>query len=217
MAEIIAIGTLIGAKIAAAATAAAGWTAAHAGALTAAAAIASAGTAIVGGVQKYKSGKLQARQLEMQGQAERTQTAIENEERQKRLRRTLAMQNAIFGSSNVSISDGSPSIIAGDTYNEAERQTNQASLMSEGRLSVIGLQRDDALMTGRYGLYGGILGGAASLIGAAAGYGQTGKIPTPPKAPAPRRPPIPAPPAPPPTPKLPPPRTGNTSYGRGFA
>lgn len=177
--ELVAIGSLIGAKIAAAGAAVAATAAAHPILFTlgAASAIAGATTGIVSGVQANSAAKRQADQMRMQMEAERTQFAFEEEERQKRLRRTLSMQNAIFGGSNVDLSTGSPSIIAGDTFNEAERQRNQAGLFSDTRVSLLGAQANDAMSAGRLSMTKGFLGAGQSLLNFGVGMGQLGSVP----------------------------------------
>lgn len=139
--------------------------------------IISAATAVAGGVQQYRSAHAQADQLKLQQQAERTQAAIESEEQQKRLRSVLASQNAIFGAGGIDISSGTPSTIAGDTFNEAQRQSSQAQLFSDTRQSVIGSQISDTLSTGTTGLIGGVLGAGTSLINYGIQRNQIGKVP----------------------------------------
>ena len=177
--EILAIGSLIGAKLAAAGAAVAATAAAHPilfglGALTAAA---GATTGILGGVSSAKAASSQAAQTQLQLEAERTQAAVEEEERQKRLRSVLASQNAIFASNSVDIASGTPSVLAADSYHEAARQSNQAALFSGVRQSILGFQEQDARSAGRIGLTRGILGGTASLLNFGMNTASLGSIP----------------------------------------
>lgn len=174
----VAIGSLIAIAVKAG-TAVAASAAAHPFlfAAGAAAAVAGASTAIVSGVQANKSAKSQASQIELQMQAERTQHAIEAETRQRNLRSMLASQNAIFGGSNVDLSSGSASVIAGATFDEASRQQSQASLFSGVRTSILGMQEADIRSQGRSALVGGSLSAAQSLLSFPVQMASIGSVP----------------------------------------
>ena len=154
MAEALIIGTLIGSTLL------------------------SAGSAVVSGVQSNNAAKVQASQYNLQLEAEKTQAAVESEQRQRQLKTILASQNAIFGGSNVDMSTGTPSIIAGDTYNNAMRQQNQSLLYSGARQSVLQSSIDDAKLSGRISLTRGYMGAAQSLINGASQLASVGKPPT---------------------------------------
>lgn len=142
-----------------------------------AAAVASATTGIISGVQGSRSAALQAQQQQLQLQGERTQAALDAQQLQLKLQRTLATQNAIFGGSNVSLSDGTPSIIAGDTYNQASIMQQRANLQSQTKQSIMGLQIQDTQQAGNAAMATGFTQAASSLISAGMTGAKIGKVP----------------------------------------
>jgi hypothetical protein len=153
MAEVVAIGSLIGAKIAAAGAAVGTAAAAHpflaAGAILGAGFGAyrqiSAGTAQKAAFssqaeQAYMAGQSQVEQLRfLQAQnrqayaAEQTQAATEGEERQRRLQQLMATQLNLFGSGNVDITGVEP--ILTDSFEQSATEQRRAALASNGRLT----------------------------------------------------------------------------------
>lgn len=166
MAQIVALGTLIGAKIAAAGAVAGAAAAAHPilFGIAAAGAVAGGVSKINAGIQQQHALGLRAAQTGLQLQAEQTQAAIENENRQRRLQVVLATQQAIFGNSNVSLSDGTPSIIAGDTITQSQRLDQQASLLSRTRQAVLQADMIGQQQAGRIAFRQGLVGAAGSLV-----------------------------------------------------
>lgn len=212
MAEIVAIGSLIGAKIAAAGSAAAGAAASVglgttatvgtgavattagsglAGALGSASAFVASNAALVG------TGVLAAGGLafggasgvfggggpgasaagDLQIQSERTQAAVEAENRQRQLQQILASQNAYFGASNIAIGSGTFDAIASDSMDNASRQQRQANTFSSVRQGMIGLQVNDRLSASANGRRRAVLGGARSLVGAGLQLAAIGSVP----------------------------------------
>ena len=143
-------------------------------------------TAIVSGVQHNRAAKAQAAQMSLQVEAEKTQAAIEEQERQKRLQRVLATQNAIFGGSNVDMSTGTPSVIAGDTLTEASRQSRQAGLFSDTRAGILDSQISDTLSAGKTAMGIGFLNAGASLVQGLGGMAKVGSVPKTPGTSVPR-------------------------------
>jgi hypothetical protein len=76
-----------------------------------------------------------ARELNFQIEQERTQSAIEETSRQRRLRRVLAAQRAQFGAGAASEESGSFTRIQGDTENISRRQQGDADLVSGLRIN----------------------------------------------------------------------------------
>lgn len=173
-----AIGALIGVAVAAG-KAAAATAVAHPILFTAAALGTAAGatTSIVGGVRSSNAAKAQRKQADLQLQAEKTQAALESEARQRQLKRVLATQNAIFGGSNVSMSEGTPSVIAGASFDEAMRQESVAWLYSQTRQSILGMQSDQYAAAGRSSVLSGLGGAGRSLLNFAGAMGGMGAAP----------------------------------------
>jgi hypothetical protein len=132
---------------------------------------------VIGGVQASKTAKMKEDQLKLELQGERTQAAIEAQDLQQKLTRTLATQNAIFGGSNVSLSDGTPSIIAGDTFTVAEQMQKRADLMSQTRRTVLGMEIKDNASAGRAAMTTSFLNAGASLISSGAAAAKIGSVP----------------------------------------
>jgi hypothetical protein len=177
MASVLAIGSLIGGKIASAfsGTSLLGL---GLGALGAVSQIA-AGNAQASTSFQQASGFLdqseaQNRQLQLQLEQDRAQQAIEAEARARRVRSDLATINATFGSSNVGLS-GTPSVLAGETISEFDRQTRQGNIFSGLNQSQIRLQQSnilntasnraqDAISRGSFQRRQGLIGGFSSLL-----------------------------------------------------
>jgi len=91
-----------------------------------------------------------ARNLEFQVEQERTQSAIEEEDRQRRLRRTLASQRAAFGAGGADPFSGSPVRIQEDTEAISERDQERSDLTSNLRINSLEQQRSQELRAGQF-------------------------------------------------------------------
>ena len=77
---------------------------------------------------------------ELGTQRERTQAALEDAERQRRLRRTLASQRAAFAGGGIDPFSGTPVTIAEQTAGEINRESRLAQLATEDAVSAINRQ-----------------------------------------------------------------------------
>lgn len=136
-----------------------------------------AGSKVVAGISQSRSAKEQASQFRLQAEAERTQAAVESEERQRELRRVLASQRAIFGGSGVSLSSGTPLTLAAESTAEAGRQERRAGVFSQARAGLLSSQASQSRSQGKGALLGGFLGGASSLLSFAIPSIGTGSVP----------------------------------------
>jgi hypothetical protein len=176
MGPLVALGTLIGAGIAKAGAAAAATAVAHPFLFGGAAlsALGAGATAIASGASARRSqsmqaasllsqtnfatreassrAALQAQQMSLQLEAERLQAATEQANIQRRLRTVLATQTNLFGSSNISLSSGTPSVIAGASEDAAARESAQTALYSQTRQSLISANLNDTLSASRAGI-----------------------------------------------------------------
>jgi len=89
-----------------------------------------------------------ARNLDFQIEQEKTQLAIEEADRQRRLRRTLASQRAAFGAGGGDPFSGSPVKIQQDTRNISRRDQNRSDLKSSLKINSLGQQRSQELRAG---------------------------------------------------------------------
>ncbi len=145
--------------------------------LSIASAVAGATTSIVSGVQAHKQGQIQAQQADLQAQADKTQAAVNNVQRQKQLAAVLGTQAAMFGSAGIDIGSGTPGVIGQASFDNAQRQAGQEKLFTDVSVGVLGLQKQDSLLAGNYGMVTGFTGAASSLLKAGTGMAQTGSIP----------------------------------------
>lgn len=141
MLAIAAVGAATGGfalpALAAAGTATAAGTAATAaatgfswmGAMSGIGAALSAGSAIFGGNAEAEAMKVRESQAQLELAGEQTQAALEEEDRQRRLRSALSTQASIFGASNIS-SSGVGDIIARDTIGTVNRETDLKTTLS---------------------------------------------------------------------------------------
>lgn len=117
------------------------------------------GTA-VSGFQKFQAQKnagraerlaaeARERELRLKSKREETQASIEEANRQRRLRVTLAEQRARFGGAGIDPSSGSPLRIAEQTTSEIARQDRQAGLFSSLTVSSINRQASQEAQAGR--------------------------------------------------------------------
>lgn len=151
MGAVLAVGSLIGAKIAAAATSVGSAVAAHPFLFAAGAASAglSAYNSISAGATAREAAGFSAErakiaanseserlrnvmaQNRLQYEAEATQAAVDSQQRQRRLRQVMGTQLALAGSGNVDINDIDP--ILQDTYNQFMQEQSLDSLGSSMR------------------------------------------------------------------------------------
>jgi len=89
-----------------------------------------------------------ARNLNFQIEQEKTQSAIEEADRQRKLRRTLASQRAAFGAGGGDPFSGSPVKIQQDTRNISRRDQNRSDLTSSLKINSLGQQRSQELRAG---------------------------------------------------------------------
>jgi len=91
-----------------------------------------------------------ARNLEFQVEQEKTQSAIEEADRQRRLRRTLASQRAAFGAGGGDPFSGSPVKIQEDTTAISERDQRRSDLTSSLRINSLQQQASQELRAGQF-------------------------------------------------------------------
>lgn len=171
----LAIGSLVGALVVGAGAKAAGVSTAiaiGAGVAT----LAAAGT-VGAGILSSQASKKRADQFELQQEAERLQSTTQALDRERRLRSSLARQNALFGGAGVDLGSGTPSVIAGEDLARTEEANRLGNLFSSTRVGILGSQREDTLATGRAQLAGGIIGAGRSLLSFGLQAGQLGQIP----------------------------------------
>lgn len=134
-------------------------------------------TGVVSGVSANRAAKQQAAQVELQSAAEGLQAAIDENNRQRNLKRALATQNAIFAGSNIDLGSGTPSILAATTFEDSQRESSRNALFSQTRLSILDSQRSDILARGQTSLTSGILQGVGAAAQAGLGVASIGKVP----------------------------------------
>lgn len=117
------------------------------------------GTA-VSGFQKFQAQKnagraerlaaeARERELRLKSKREETQASIEEANRQRRLRTTLAEQRARFGGAGIDASSGTPLRIAEQSISEIARQDRQAGLFSSLTVSSLNRQATQEANAGR--------------------------------------------------------------------
>jgi hypothetical protein len=89
---------------------------------------------------ELEAGKARFAEGELSAQRENTQAAIEESERQRRLRRVLAAQRAQFAGGGADIGSGSLQRIQEDTIGEINRESNLAAAATQDRVSSINRQ-----------------------------------------------------------------------------
>jgi hypothetical protein len=186
MAELIAVGSLIGAKVVAAGAAAGSWIMANPMAATMVALGAATGTVgMMGSIASAKAQRAQGESAAKQGmlqiEGERAQAAIEAADRQRQLARVLASQNAIFGASGFQMNSGTFDTFAADSLSEATREQSRATTYSGVRQGLMQMQVNDTLSSSaanaRATTIGGITQFGSSLISTGLNLANTGSIP----------------------------------------
>lgn len=135
----------------------------------------STGLQVAGGIQANQQAKAQAKQIDLQRQANRTQAAVEENNRQEKLLRLMASQKAIFGASGLSMNSGSFTAIQNTTVGDTANQTGQAELSTTINDNQLLSQKQQTLAGGKAALIGGIAGGVGTIAGAA-GSGVFGSL-----------------------------------------
>lgn len=90
-----------------------------------------------------------ARELELSAEKQRTQAALQDANRQKQLRITLAQQRARFGGAGIDPNSGSPLRLQQTAESEILRQDRQAGLFSSLTVSSLNRQGQSELRAGR--------------------------------------------------------------------
>jgi len=177
MATAVAVGSLVAGAGTAVAGASAtaftiGSTAISFGSLTAGLSV--AGTALSGFQQSQAAeseaqaqtlaSQQRARNLNLQIEQERTQEALEKADRERRLRRTLATQRAVFGAGGADPFSGSPVRIKEDTTAISERDQSRSDLVSDLRINTLGQQRSQSLRAGQFRASSARRRGSTSLL-----------------------------------------------------
>ena len=108
---------------------------------------------------ELEAGRTRFAEGQLQAQRERTQFAVEEADRQRRLRRALAAQRASFAGGSVDPFSGSPVSIQEQTANEINRESRLAELSTLDRVTSINNQNLGKLAANK--------GSAFSLIGKA--------------------------------------------------
>lgn len=91
------------------------------------------GSTIMQGQAAADAANFEAAQADLQARTEETQAAIEEEDRQKRLRSMLSTQNAVFAASN--ITGGIEGTLSANALSESNRQTRLNALASDTTVS----------------------------------------------------------------------------------
>lgn len=133
-----------------------------AGTLAAVSAGAGAVGQIFSGLSAKGAADAEAAQVRLQAQADKTQAAEEEFNRQKRLRAIQATQNAIFGVSGVT--GGSQDAIQLADIGEANRQQGQADLLGDVNATQAEIQSKELKRAGRAKLLGSV-SRAGTLLG----------------------------------------------------
>ena len=134
-----------------------------AGALSGAGAFLSAGSSYFAGQAQARAAKIQEGQMQLNLTAEQTQFALEEEDRQRRLRGMLSTQAAIFGASNISTS-GVGDVIARDTIGTVNRETDLKGTLSRINQSQIRSGIAEQQLSGSAARTGGIIKAGSSLL-----------------------------------------------------
>lgn len=133
-----------------------------AGALSGAGAFLSAGSSIMGGIAAKNASKVNAANMQLQLAGDQAQAALEEEDRQRKLRSMLSTQTAIFGSSNISTS-GVGDVIGADTIGTTNRETDLKATLSRINQSQLRSGISQEYAAGNAALTGGILNGMGSM------------------------------------------------------
>lgn len=120
-----------------------------------------------------------AREIGLANQRERTQAAIEEAERQRRLRRALAAQRARFSGAGVDFTTGTPQLIQDQTAGQINRESRIAGLRTDLATSSALRQQEQELRQGglrsqsiRSEARTGLLSTAGTFVGQARDLGK---------------------------------------------
>lgn len=145
--------------------------------LLAAGSVIKGGTAIMQGISAKREEKAQRGQIIMQTEAARTQAALEQRDRSRKLLEALSAQNAVFGARGVTSTSGSAmrlSQVDAGKYNEATRlaQLNLSTYQDTQERRM-----DASRIRGTSAMVGGLLKGVSEIaMGAANAYGAAGSM-----------------------------------------
>lgn len=101
------------------------------------------------GRTEQAASEARARELRLRGARERTQSAIEDADRQRRLRITLATQRARFAAGGIDPQTGTPVRIQEASISEILRQERQAGLFSSLSVSALNRQASQEIQAGQ--------------------------------------------------------------------
>jgi len=124
--------------------------------------VVSAVSTIFGGQAENESAKVEASQVELQAQADRTQAAKEELNRQKRLQSILATQNATFAARGVA--GGSLAAIQRADVGQANLQRGEGELLGDINSFQARVQSQQLKQAGRSKLLGSVVR-AGSILG----------------------------------------------------
>ena len=101
------------------------------------------------GRAEQAASEARARELRLRGAREQTQAAIEEADRQRRLRITLATQRARFAAGGIDPQAGTPLRIQEASISEILRQDRQAGLFSSLSISALNRQAQEEVRAGQ--------------------------------------------------------------------
>lgn len=116
------------------------------------------------GQAAQRTASMQAKQMQLKAQAEKTQAAIDEQNRQMKLTKVLATQRAIFGSSGASLNSGSFLAIQNADTSEVARENRLGSLIADTNSSLYNMQADQYLAAGRERSKASLISGGVSLL-----------------------------------------------------
>ena len=119
---------------------------------------------ISSGSAAQRTAKMQASQMQLKAQAEKTQAAIDEQNRQQKLTKVLATQRAIFGASGASLNSGSFLAIQNADTSEVARENRLGGLLADTSASLYDLQAQEYLSAGRSKNKASLLSGGVSLL-----------------------------------------------------
>lgn len=92
--------------------------------------------------------RFRAREIRFESEQRRTQAALEEADRERRLRRLRATQTAQFGASGIDPFSGSPVSIGNDTVSQVQREQSQSDLLTELNLNTLKIEEGQTLRAG---------------------------------------------------------------------
>jgi len=141
-----------------------GLTATTASTLSTIGVVAGSSLAVVGGLQASKGIEFEEKQYKEQIDREKVSASIESEQREKRLRRVLSSQRALFASRGIALGSGVSQTAAQVSTSEATREYRVASLGSGYRMRQSAYGAQQKAIESRTAVTGGLARGAQSLL-----------------------------------------------------